>query len=73
MLGFVSPVISFGLIVLYYLPEIVKSLCKECKEKGEDSIEFTEFTYEETRTTSRKEKDSSKMDSFSKDTLEDMK
>ena len=72
-LGFVSPVISFGLIVLYYLPEIVKSLCKECKEESEDSIEYTEFTYEETKTTYNQDKDSSKMDSFSKNTLEDNK
>ena len=29
-LGFVNPVISFGLVILYYLPGIVSSVCKEC-------------------------------------------
>ena len=36
-LGFVSPVISFGLIVLYYLPAIIQDLCKPCESKQNNS------------------------------------
>jgi len=35
LLGFVNPLISFGLIVLYYLPGILQDLCQPCKEKQE--------------------------------------
>ncbi len=33
ILGFVNPLISFGLIVLYYLPGIMQDLCKPCNEE----------------------------------------
>jgi hypothetical protein len=31
-LGFVNPLISIGLIILYYLPGIIQDLCKSCNE-----------------------------------------
>jgi len=33
ILGFVNPLISFGLIVLYYLPGIIQDLCQTCNEE----------------------------------------
>ena len=36
-LGFVNPLISFGLIVLYYLPQIIQSICKTCNEEQVNS------------------------------------
>ena len=72
-LGFVSPVISFGLIVLYYLPEIIRSLCQTCKEVCEESVESTEHNDESVKTTSHPNQHGAKMDSFSEDTLEGMK
>ncbi len=30
--GFVNPLISVGLIILYYLPRIIQDLCKSCNE-----------------------------------------
>ena len=32
-LGFVNPLISFGLIVLYYLPGIIQDICQPCNEE----------------------------------------
>ena len=32
-LGFVNPLISIALVVLYYLPGIIKDICKPCNEK----------------------------------------
>jgi len=33
LLGFVNPLITFGLIVLYYLPKIIQDLCQTCNEE----------------------------------------
>ncbi|MCH7560802.1 MAG: hypothetical protein IIC67_05445 [Thaumarchaeota archaeon] len=33
IVGFVNPLISFGLIVLYYLPGIIQDLCQTCNEE----------------------------------------
>ena len=33
LLGFVNPLISFGLIVLYYLPGIIQDQCQSCNEE----------------------------------------
>jgi len=38
ILGFVNPLISFGLIVLYYLPGILQDLCKPCNEEQETEM-----------------------------------
>jgi len=69
-LGFVSPVISFGLIVLYYLPNIIKFVCQECEDVRTDSK-----TSENNVTINYSDEYSSskKIDEFSKETLEDMK
>ena len=59
--GFVNPLISFGLIVLYYLPRIIQSLCKSC----DDVIYDENLEYEEVI--------SQNMNDYSDDTLEEMK
>jgi len=48
-LGFVNPLITFGLIVLYYLPRIIQDLCQPCKEEQEYSEmnSFSEDVMEE--------------------------
>ena len=77
ILGFVNPLISFALIVLYYLPKIISDACNTCNDacSEDDSSEDEFFTYEEngTHTTVRKKQNPPKMDSFSDHTLEDMK
>ena len=35
-LGFVSPVISVIMVVLYYLPKIIDDACRPCNESQED-------------------------------------
>ena len=36
-LGFVNPLITFGLIILYYLPRIIQDLCQSCNEEQKTS------------------------------------
>ncbi|MBC8502083.1 MAG: hypothetical protein H8D35_03020 [Nitrosopumilus sp.] len=31
--GFVNPLISVGLVILYYLPGIIQDICKPCDEE----------------------------------------
>ena len=38
VLGFVNPLITFGLIVLYYLPVIFQDLCQPCNEVQETEM-----------------------------------
>ena len=81
ILGFVNPLISFALIVLYYLPGIIQSACNPCNEECNENNQPTDYTTEEFITfeengkkyTVRKDQVPPKMDSFSEDTLEDMK
>jgi len=47
ILGFVSPVISFALIVLYYLPCIVKELCQTCIDTCNENDRQTDYSTEE--------------------------
>ena len=48
ILGFVNPLISFGLIVLYYLPVILQDLCQTCNEEQETEMNsFSEDVLEE--------------------------
>jgi len=48
LLGFVNPLISFGLIVLYYLPGIMQDLCKPCNEEQvSDMNSFSDDVLEE--------------------------
>jgi len=37
LLGFVNPLITFGLIILYYLPRIIQDLCQPCNEEQKSS------------------------------------
>ena len=72
-LGIVSPVISFGLIILYYLPSIVQELCQTCKEACKETTEQSDCTEDSTKSTYESEQVAPEMNSFSEDTLEDMK
>jgi len=48
ILGFANPLISFGLIVLYYLPGILQDLCKTCKEEQETKMNsFSDYILED--------------------------
>lgn len=33
LLGFVNPLISVGMVVLYYLPKIIQDICQPCNEE----------------------------------------
>jgi len=35
-LGFVNPIISVIMVVLYYLPGIIQDICKPCSEPQEE-------------------------------------
>jgi len=37
-LGFVNPLITFGLIILYYLPGILGSICEQSPDEKEEVI-----------------------------------
>ena len=37
-LGFVNPLITFGLVILYYLPGILGSICEQSPEEKEEII-----------------------------------
>ena len=56
-LGFVNPLISVALVVLYYLPGIIQSACNPCN----DVLETNDETV------------SQHMDDYSDDVLEEMK
>jgi len=48
ILGFVNPLISVGLIVLYYLPGILQDLCRLCNEAQKTKMNsFSEDVLEE--------------------------
>ncbi|MCH7646999.1 MAG: hypothetical protein IIA83_00110 [Thaumarchaeota archaeon] len=48
IVGFVNPLISFGLIVLYYLPGIIQDLCQTCNEEQETEMNsFSEDVLDE--------------------------
>ena len=48
IVGFVNPLISVALIVLYYLPGILQDLCQPCKdEKVSEMNSFSEDVLEE--------------------------
>ena len=72
-LGFINPLISFGLIILYYLPGIVQELCQTCKDACNETTEQFEDTKDAPKSTYQQEQFASEMNSFSDDTLEDMK
>jgi hypothetical protein len=74
-LGFVNPLISFGLIILYYLPGIIHELCQSCKNGCQEAVNISEeySTGEKEYFALREKHVDQKMDSYSEDTLEGMK
>ncbi len=42
LLGFVNPLISVALVVIYYLPKIIQDACNPCSE----NLEETEVDYD---------------------------
>ena len=46
-LGFVNPLISVGLIILYYLPGIIQDICKPCNGQTSEMNSFSEDVMEE--------------------------
>jgi len=32
LLGFANPLISVGMVILYYLPKIIQDICQPCNE-----------------------------------------
>lgn len=36
-LGFVNPLISVGLVILYYLPGIISDICQPCNDIQDES------------------------------------
>jgi hypothetical protein len=47
-LGFVNPLISVALVVLYYLPGIIQDMCKPCNEQPAPEMNsFSEDVLEE--------------------------
>ena len=78
VLAFVNPIISFGLLVLYYLPSIIKSACDDCKEKTSDKDKDGYFQVNIPFTLTIKKpgsdtNDFDKMKTYRDDTLEEMK
>jgi hypothetical protein len=59
ILGFVNPLISFGLLVLYYLPGIMNDLSLSNSNEFNQDSKFMDY------------KSPYQMKSFSKDTLEE--
>lgn len=46
-LGFVNPLISVGLVILYYLPGIIQDICKPCNEQTSELNVFSDDVIEE--------------------------
>ena len=46
-IGFVNPLFSVGLVILYYLPGIIKDICKSCNEQTPETNSFSEDVMEE--------------------------
>ena len=43
LLGFVNPLISVALVVMYYLPKIIQDACQPCNQIQDDSSEESEM------------------------------
>ena len=43
LLGFVNPLISIALVVMYYLPKIIQDACQPCNQTQDDSSEESEM------------------------------
>jgi hypothetical protein len=59
-LGFVNPLITIALIVLYYLPGIIQSACEECNGSQTHDVPKDDIA-------------SQNMNDYSDDVLEEMK
>ena len=47
-LGFVNPLISVGMVVLYYLPKIIQDICQPCnKEQVSEMNAYSEDVLED--------------------------
>ena len=44
-LGFVNPLISIVLVILYYLPKIIQDACNPCNEKVESQEDHEMKSY----------------------------
>jgi len=42
-LGFVNPLISVALVILYYLPGIIQSACEQCNDVTNQTPDESEF------------------------------
>ena len=40
LLGFVNPLISVGMVILYYLPKIIQDICQPCNEEQVSEMNF---------------------------------
>ena len=69
LLGFLNPLFSVVLVVMYYLPKIIQDICHSCDEDGSDraSAGMAE------KATHRTAQASGRINSFSKDVLEKMR
>jgi hypothetical protein len=48
LLGFLNPLISIALVVVYYLPKIIQDLCHSCNEQVSSEMNsFSEDILEE--------------------------
>jgi MFS-type transporter involved in bile tolerance (Atg22 family) len=72
-LAFVNPLISFGLLILYYLPGIVRSLGKEFAQGANDSVKPDLTSEQKEDITAQYSTPEHSMDKFSDDTLENMR
>ncbi len=46
-LGFINPLISIALVILYYLSGIIQDMCKPCSEQIPEMNSFSEDVMEE--------------------------
>ena len=45
--GFINPLFSVGLVILYYLPGIIQDMCKPCNEQTTERNSFSDDVMEE--------------------------
>jgi len=61
-LGFVNPVITFVMIILYYLPGVLQSICNDGAKSDSQTVNKSESPQNHTR-----------MKTFSDDTIEEFR
>ncbi len=60
-LGFVNPLISVALVILYYLPGIIQDMCKQYDEQTSEMNSFSEDVLEDMKWNNGVEKNSWKV------------